>query len=671
MNNTFFHLLKNCITLETLKSIHAHLLICGSIFSSDLTLNKILRLYSRFGSTDNARKLFDKIHQPNSFLYTSMIHGYVENLQNREAFFLLYKMRFLDVPLLNFTILSVLRALGREKRLRDGEGIYGFVIKYGLGFDLLVRNGMIDFFVKCCEVCYGRRVFDGMEERDVVSWNTMISGYVGVGRVEDARELFDGMLQRNVVSWTILISGYVKMGDMVEARRLFEVMPVKDLAVWNLMVSGYVDVGELDAAHLLFETTPVRDVGMWNLMISGFCKVGDMEKSKEYFEKMPHKNVSSWTIMVDGYAKSGNMNEARHLFDQMPEKNLVSWSAIIGGYAKNGQPHAALKLFECFKETGIKPDETFILGIISACSQLGIVDVADSIIHKYVGTLSSNTHLVTSLIDMYAKCGRIEKALQVFKIADKKDLLCYSTMISAFGNHGLVPEAISLFHDMEMANIKPDAVTFLGILSACNHGGLVDEGRSCFKLMIEVYNIKPTEKHYACMVDLFGRAGLLEEAYNLISDMNVLPTAVVWGSLLAACKVYGNVHLAEIAAFELFKIEPENSGNYVLLSSIYAAVGRWRDVAKVRAMIREHGVRKNRGSSWIELDSVVHEFVMGDVSHSDKDRIYFMLDLLLEEMELLGDSALSPSQSESADFENGVRNKMHKLEKCNAECYGS
>ncbi|KAL2508642.1 Pentatricopeptide repeat-containing protein [Forsythia ovata] len=661
MNNTLSHFLKNCKTLETLKSVHAHLLIRGSVFSSDLTLNKILRLYSRYGSTDYAHKLFDKIPQPNPFLYSSMIHGYVENFKNREAFLLLYKMRVLDVPLLNFTILSILRALGREKRLRDGEGIYGFVIKYGLGFDLLVQNGMIDFFVKCGEVYLGRRMFDGIEERDVVSWNTMISGYWGVGRVEDARQLFDGMLERNVVSWTILISGYVKMNDMVEARRLFEAMPVKDLTVWNVMVSGYVEVGDIDAAHILFETTPVRDVAMWNLMISGFCKVGEMVKAKEYFEKMSRKNVSSWTIMVDGFAKSGNMNEARHLFDQMPEKNLFSWSAIIGGYAKNGQPHAALKLLECFKETGIQPDETFILGIISACSQLGIADVAESIIHNYVGTLYSNTHVVTSLIDMYAKCGRIEKASQVFEMADQKDFLCYSTMIAAFGNHGLVQEAITLFHDMKMANIKPDAVTFLGVLSACNHGGLVAEGRSCFKQMIEEYNIKPTEKHYACMVDLLGRAGLLEEAYNLICDMYVPPTAVVWGSLLGACKVYGNVHLAEIAAVELFKIEPENSGNYVLLSSIYAAFGRWRDVAKVRAMIRERGVRKNRGSSWIEFDSVVHEFVMGDMSHLDSDRIYFMLDLLCEEMKLLGDivsakyRAGTPlsAQSVSIDFENG------------------
>ncbi|CBI26355.3 unnamed protein product, partial [Vitis vinifera] len=545
MNPPILHIIHNCKTLKSLKSIHARLLIESSVASSEFVINKLLRLYSRFGATDYAHKVFDEITQPNAYLWTSLIHGYVENRQYDEAFSLFIQMRREPISVLNFTISSVLKALARLTRFKGGQAVYGFA-------------------------------FDEMCEKDIVSWNMMISGYGNNDRVDIARKFFDRMPERNVVSWTSMICGYVKAGDMAEAQVLFDSMPVKDLASWNVMVSGYMDIGDYT-------------------------------------------------------------NGARCLFDQMPMKNLVTWSTMIGGYARNGQPLKALELFERFKEQDIKPDETFILGIISACSQLGIIDAAESIIHNYVGpSLLSDLRVFTSLIDMYAKCGSIEKALQMFEMAHPKDLLCYSTMIAALANHGLGRDAIFLFDKMQRANIKPDSVTFLGVLTACNHGGLVDEGRKYFKQMTEEFGIQPSEKHYACVVDLLGRVGCLEEAYNLIRNMPIAPHSVVWGALLAACRVHCNVQLAEVAAAELFKIEPDNSGNYILLSNIYAAAGRWGSVAKVRAKIREHRVRKNRGSSWIELSHVVHEFVMGDMSHTDSDSISLILYLLCEDMKLSG-----------------------------------
>ncbi|PSR92781.1 Pentatricopeptide repeat-containing protein [Actinidia chinensis var. chinensis] len=633
MNHTLSHLLQGCQSLRSLKSIHARLMIDGSIASSDLILNKILRLYSRFGATDYAHKLFDEIPQPNSFLWTSMIHGYVENCEYTQGLATFSWMRSESVDPLNFTICSVLKALARLTRLKDGVVLYGFVLKSGFGCDLIVQNAMIDLFMRCGKVDFARWVFNEMHEKDVISWNSMISGYGNNGRVEAARELFNIMVERSVISWTSMICGYVKAGDMLEAQALFEAMPVKDLASWNVMISGYVEAGDLNAARFAFERTRVRDVGTWNLMISGFCKAGEVESAKDYFNRMPSKNVASWTIMIDGYIKAGEIDNARCLFDQMPERNLVAWSTIIGGCAKNGQPRCALELFDRFKEQGIKTDETFILGIILACSQLGILDAAESIIRDYVGpSLSSNLRVVTSLIDMYAKCGSIKKAFQVFEMVHHKDLLCYSTMIAAFANHGLSQEAISLFNEMYRENVRPDGVTFLGVLVACSHGGLVNEGKWYFKQMTEEFGIWPSEKHYACMVGLLGRSGCLEEAHDLIRSIPVEVTSVVWGALLAACTVHCNIQLAETAAAELFMIEPDNSGNYILLSNIYAAAGRWRDVAKMRAVIREKRVRKNRGSSWIELDSVIHEFVTGDVSHSESDNVYLMLDLLREDM---------------------------------------
>lgn len=650
MNHSLLNLLNRCQSLKTLKSIHAYLVISGSLTSSDLTLNKLLRLYSRFGSISCAHKLFDEIPEPNTFLWTALIHGFTEAHQYENAFSLFIDMHRDSIAPLNFTIASVFKALARLGRLKDGEVVYGFALKCGFAFDLIVQNAMIDLFMRCGAVGFARRIFDEIEERDVVSWNSMVLGYGNNGLVGIARELFDRIEKRNVISWTSIIQGYIKSGEMVEARILFEKMPAKDLAAWKVMLSGYMSVGNLIAARHLFERMPTYDVGTWNMMVSGFGKAGDLENAKVFFDQMQERNVASWVMMMDGYVKVGDMEGARCLFDQMPEKNLVAWSTVIGGYAKNGQPRSALELYKSFKKQNIKPDETFVLGIISACSQLGVLDTAESVIHDFIGpSLSSNLQLLTSLIDMYAKCGTIERAVKVFEMVDHKDLLCYSTMITAFANHGLSDNAISLFDEMQKANIKPDGVTFLGVLTACNHGGLIYEGRRFFKQMIDECGIQPLEKHYACFVDILSRAGCLEEAHSVICSMSILPSAAIWGALLAACRVYHNVLLAEVAAAELFKIEPDNSGNYVLLCSIYADAGRWNDVAKVRTMIRDNQVKKNKGSSWIELGCVVHEFVMGDDAHFDSENIYFVLDLLTKEMKLLGRRDHNSTFSNSID----------------------
>nr|DAD19731.1 TPA_asm: hypothetical protein HUJ06_021194 [Nelumbo nucifera] len=650
MNHGLSLLVDSCRSIRSIKSVHARLLIDGSLYSSELLLNKVLRAYSRLGDIEYACKLFDGIPRPNAFLWTALIHGHVENRQYNEALGVFRRMLSKSVPPLNFTIASVLKALSRRTRLKDGAVIHGFVLKSGLDSDLTVQNSVLDFFSRCGEVDIARRLFDGMVHRDIVSWNSMINGHVNNCRINAAQKLFDRMPERNVISWTTMICGYVKLGNMAEAQAVFDRMPVRDLASWNLMLSGYVDVGDIMTAYRVFEQMPNWDTGSWNLMISGFCKAGELESARDFFNRMPKRNITSWAMMIDGYAKMGDIDSARCLFDQMPERNLVSWSTMIAGYVKNGHPRQALELFEQFKEQGIKLDEAFILAIVSACSQLGTLDTAESMVSEYVPSYLSDLRLVTSLIDMYAKCGSIEKALQVFNKAFGKDLLCYSTMITAFANHGMGQDAINLFDEMVRANIEPDGVTFLGLLSACNHGGLVKEGRMYFKQMTENFNIQPSERHYACMVDLLGRAGCLDDAYNLITSMPMEPHSVVWGSFLAACRVHNNVELAEVAASQLFKIEPENSGNYVLLSNIYAAAGRWDDVAKVRAMIRERRVRKNRASSWIELGSVVHEFVMGDMSHIQSDSIYFILDLLVEDMKILGYSLYSNQEVLSSPF---------------------
>ncbi|KAL6007324.1 hypothetical protein ACLOJK_032821 [Asimina triloba] len=590
MSDYFFSLLPTCKSLNFLKSIHARLVTAGYVGSSDVILNRIVRSYGRLGAVDHARRLFDQIPQPNAFIWTALIHAHVENSLHDDAVLLFHRMRTESVPPLNFTVSLVLKALARRSVARGGQTVHGLVLKYGLGSDLNVQNSVIDMYSRFGEVDVARRVFDGVQCKDIVSWNSMISGYCVNGRIDVARGLFEQMPERNVVSWTAMISGYASAGNMAEAQFLFGQMPVRDSASWNVILTGYLEAGDIKAASSVFEEMPKRDIWSWNAMISSLCKVGELNLARDFFDRMPMRNVVSWTMMLDGYIRKGDVELARCLFDQMPEKSLVTWSTMISGYAKNGQPNHALELFKQFKKKGIKPDETFILVIISTCSQVGVLDTAETIIRENLEhSHLSNLKVVTSLIDMYAKCGSIEKAVQIFEQADNKDLICYSAMITAFANHGMCQNAINLLNELQKANTNPDGVTFLSVLSACNHAGLIDEGQ-------------------------------LEEAFKLVTDLPVQPHAAVWGALLAACRVYCNVELAEVAA----------------------TVKQWDAVAKVRSMIREKGVRKNRASSWIELDSVVHEFVMGDMSSLDDKGISTILDLLVEDMKNLGCDNVKP-----------------------------
>lgn len=269
MKSSVLNFLNSYQTLKSLKSFHSHLVVNGIFSSSDIVLNKIIRLYFHFGLPQDAHNVFDKIPQPNVFLWTSMIHGHVENKLYSDGFLLFRRMLRDSVVPLNFTITAVLKGLAREARFRDGEAVYGLVLKYGLDFDVMVQNTMIDFFMRCGKTDLARYVFDEIHEKDIVSWNSMIFGYCNNGKIDVARELFSRMPDRNVISWTSIMCGYVRAGDMTEARALFDAMPVKDTASWNVMLSGYVDLGDIDAAMCIFETMPFRDIGSWNLIISG------------------------------------------------------------------------------------------------------------------------------------------------------------------------------------------------------------------------------------------------------------------------------------------------------------------------------------------------------------------------------------------------------------------
>lgn len=450
------------------------------------------------------------------------------------------RLNGVDVVPDKYTFPPLVKACSKALALKEGIGIHGLVVKYGCDFDVYVGSSLVDLYGKCKEIECARKVFDGMFDRNEVSWTSMVVGYVNVGDVGEAKKIFDEMPKRNAFSWNAMISGFVRLGDLKSARKLFD--------------------------------------------------------------EMPDKNVVSFTAMIDGHAKAGDMASARDLFEQCRDRDVVSWSALISGYAQNGQPTNAVKLFLEMQSRNVKPDEFIVVNLMSACSQIGNLELAkwvDSYVNKQSSLDLRRTHVVAALVDMNAKCGNLGRATMLFEEMPERNLISFCSMMHGLSIHGCGAQAVSLFDRMVKEGHTPDDVAFTVVLTACSRAGLVEEGCRLFDSMINDYSLVPSTDHYACMVDLLGRSGKLMPAYELLNSMPVEPHAGAWGALLWACKLHGDIELGKKIASRLFELEPLNAANYVLLSDIYAATDRWLDVSVVRDKMDERGIRKIPGCSWI------------------------------------------------------------------------
>ncbi|CAN6469276.1 unnamed protein product [Victoria cruziana] len=343
------------------------------------------------------------------------------------------------------------------------------------------------------------------------------------------------------------------------------------------------------------------------------------------------------TTLMDLYVKTSRIDDARQVFDELPKRDVVSWNVLIAGYAQCGRSIDALMMFRGMQQVpGVRPNEVTVLGALSACSQLGVVDDGESV-HVYArqNCLDRHCFVGNALIDMYAKCGRVDRAAEVFDEMPERSLVSWNTMIMAFAMHGRAHDALALYHRMMAEEVVPDSVTFLAVLGACNHAGLVEEGRQLLHSMDE-FCVVPNVKHYGCVVDLLGRAGRLVEAYNLIVDLPVKVDVVLWQSLLGACYTHGNVELAERAMQRLAELNSNNSGDFVLMSNVYAACSRWDDVGRTREAMKRVDVVKTPGFSYIKVNGMIHKFVMGDQEHEKSKEIYEKLDEIVARARLLG-----------------------------------
>ena len=512
-----------------------------------------------------------------------MIRGLVSNVCFDDAIEFYGLMRSEGFLPNNFTFPFVLKACARLLDLQLGVKIHTLVVKGGFDCDVFVKTSLVCLYAKCGYLEDAHKVFDDIPDKNVVSWTAIISGYIGVGKFREAIDMFRRLLEMNLApdSFTIV-----------------------------RVLSACTQLGDLNSGEWIHKC--IMEMGMV-------------------------RNVFVGTSLVDMYAKCGNMEKARSVFDGMPEKDIVSWGAMIQGYALNGLPKEAIDLFLQMQRENVKPDCYTVVGVLSACARLGALELGEWV----SGLVDRNEFLYnpvlgTALIDLYAKCGSMSRAWEVFKGMKEKDRVVWNAIISGLAMNGYVKISFGLFGQVEKLGIKPDGNTFIGLLCGCTHAGLVDEGRRYFNSMYRFFSLTPSIEHYGCMVDLLGRAGLLDEAHQLIRNMPMEANAIVWGALLGACRIHRDTQLAELALKQLIELEPWNSGNYVLLSNIYSANLKWDEAAKVRLSMNEKRIQKPPGCSWIEVDGIVHEFLVGDKYHPLSEKIYAKLDELTKKMKVAG-----------------------------------
>ncbi|KAK9748095.1 hypothetical protein RND81_02G035700 [Saponaria officinalis] len=635
-------ILKNTslITSKTLANQFHAQIIKQKGFNLHYFSSILLPIYSNLNLLHESLNIFNLLllnSSPPLIAWKFMIRCYTSSGYYYESLSLFNRMRSSGLCPDRNVLPSVVKSCTLLKRLSLGECVHGCVVKVGLDFDMYTGNALMNMYLKlgCAKEDvsgyenHARYMFDEMPERKYV--NCKLIDEVDKRDVGFGLEFDYGVLRKPMVRRS-------------SVQKVFETMPSRDLVSWNTVIAGNAQNGMFEEALGMLREMGNDDLKPDAFSLSGvlpiFAELVNVSKGKEIHGYAIRNGLDTHLYvgsgLVDMYGKCNRIEDAYEVFIRLPQCDYILWNSIISGCVQNGFFYDALRLFREMVMAKVKPGSVSFSSIIPACSHLTTLRLGKQL-HGYIVRCKyeDNVLIASSLVDMYAKCGYIKIASCIFRNMKVHDVVSWTAMIMGYALHGHAHDAISMFNQMESMGIKPNSVAFVAVLTACSHAGLVDDAQKYFDSMVNEYRLSAQLEHYAALADLLGRAGRLKEAYDFISKTNVA-TGTVWLTLLAACRKHKNVEMAEKVAAEVFKLEPENMGAYVLMSNIYSASKRWKEAAQVRTSMRKKGIIKKPACTWIEVKNKLHTFTAGDKSHPSYESIKNALEKLVEEMEKEG-----------------------------------
>ncbi|KAL8534200.1 hypothetical protein ACS0TY_010270 [Phlomoides rotata] len=695
-------LLELCTSMKELQQC-LPLIIKNGLYNEHLFQTKLVSMFCKFGSINDAVKVFEPIELKIDPLYHTLLKGYAQqsNIDDALKFFVRMKHDGVEQVVYNYSYL--LKACADNFDVRRGREIHAQLILNGLPSNLFAMTGVMNLYAKCREIHEAYKMFERMPDRDLVCWNTVIGGFAQNGMPKRALELVVRMqaeghspdlvtivsvlpasadignlrtgrsIHSYVLRWrlesyvnvsTALLDMYAKCGSIWSARQIFDSMSSRTVVSWNSMIDGYSQREDSEEALDLFQKMLNEGLKPSNVTVMGAlhacANLGDIKRGQFIHELVNRlrldSDVSVMNSLISMYCKCRRVDVAAELFHKLKVKTLVSWNAMILGYAQNGRTIEAISLFCEMQQQNVNRDSFTLVSVITAVAELSLLRQAKWIHGLVIRTcLDRNVFVMTALVDMYAKCGAVHIARKLFDEMDDRHVTTWNAMIDGYGTHGFGKEAVELFDEMCEGAVSPNDVTFLCVISACSHSGLVKDGRHYFTMMKERYGIEPSMDHYGAVVDLLGRAGQLDKAWDFIQKMPVEPGINVYGAMLGACRIHKNVDLGEKAADKVFELEPDDGGYHVLLANIYSIASMWQKVAKVRTLMAKKGIKKTPGISSVDLENEVHTFYSGSTRHPQSEKIYAYLGRLIDRIKAAG---YSPDISSIHDVEDDVQEQL-------------
>ncbi|TXG57889.1 hypothetical protein EZV62_015718 [Acer yangbiense] len=684
---SFAVVLKACSVLENCDlgvQVHGFAMKLG--FNRDVvTGSALVDMYAKCKKLDSSLLLFSEISEKNWVSWSAMVAGCVQNYEFVKGLELFKEMLKNGVEISQSIYASVFRSCAGLSAFRFGTQLHAHALKTGFESDIIVGTATLDMYSKCNNMSDAKKLFNTLPNHSLQCYNAIIVGYARSGRGFEGLQLFQRMLTSGLGFNEISLSGafsacaviqgyleglqvhglavkstfssnicvanaivdmYGKCGALIEACRIFDEMERRDAVSWNAIIAAHEQNGNeketLSSFVSMLRATMEPDEFTYGSVLkacAGQQALGyGMEIHTRIIKSRMEFNSFVRSALVHMYCKCGMMEEAQKIHDRTKERYMVSWNAIISGFSEQKQSENAQRYFSWMLELGVQPDSFTYATVLDTCGNLAIIGLGKQIHAQIIKQeLLSDVYITSTLVDMYSKCGNMIDSKIVFEKAPKRDFVTWNAMICGYAQHGLGVEALKIFEHMQSENIKPNHATFISVLRACAHMGLIEKGFYYFKSMLNDYGLDPQLEHYSCMVDLLGRSGQFSEALKLIQQMPFEADDVIWRTLLSiCCDIHGNIEVAEIAATALFQLDPQDSTSFILLSNIYAEAGMWNKVSDIRRMMKQNKLKKEPGCSWIEIKDEIHAFLVGDKAHPEYKEIYDKLGLLLGEMKGVG-----------------------------------